>query len=101
MNKIPNDQQVADESGSFEDIDFVIEPFSQLRIARRSVAISFVQPFVTKFAQVSFACLSVRHRILRVFRTSEFELEVAALRDFKRVCDCLGQFTEEIPHLAG
>jgi len=55
VDEIPNNQYVTDESGLLEYPKFIIEPLLQLTIRRRSVAVTLLQPFRAKIAQIRFA----------------------------------------------
>src|SRR5213075_511852 len=42
MNEVPDDQKITDEPGPLENIDFIIEPFDQIRICPGAFAVAFV-----------------------------------------------------------
>ena len=97
MNEIPNDEQITDKAGFLEDIELVIEPLDQFTLDL--VAEALVQSGIAKFAQINFARFVRRRRILRVFRFSKFQLEIATLRDLDRVRDCLRMIRKKSAHL--
>ena len=98
MNEVPDDQKIADESGALQNVDFVIETLDQFRIRSGALTVAIVQTFVAKLPQVRFARLPFRHRIFRIFRNAEFELEIDPVGDRDRVRDRLGMIREERPH---
>ena len=67
MNEIPDDQNITDESGLFDYVDFVVEPFDQFRIGAGPFAVTIVQPLITKLAQIRFAGFVLGRRILGIF----------------------------------
>src|SRR5580704_10498616 len=81
VDKIPNDQDVTNESSFLEHGQFIGKSFTQLLVGRGAFAVAFFESLVTEIAQVYFARLSSGNRIFRVFRTSEFDRDVAALAD--------------------
>ena len=101
MNEIPDDQDVTDESGLFDHVDFVVEPFDQFRIGPGAFAIAIMQTLVTKLAQIHFTRFSLGRRIFRILRDAELEREIAAVRDDERICDGFGVIRKQSPHFVG
>jgi len=98
VDEIPNDQDVTDEARFLEHPELVIEALTKLTVDPGAVAVAFFQTFVTKAAQIIFARLSFRHRILRVFRFPELDREIATLTDRKRVRHRIGEILEQVAH---
>ena len=98
MNEIPDDENVTDEAGLLQNIDFIIEALDQLGIGSGAFAVALVQTFVTKFAQICFARFAFGRRILRIFRATEFQLEIAAIRNRDRVRNRLGKIRKQCAH---
>src|SRR5206468_9178021 len=99
MNEIPNNEQIADEAGFFENAQLVIESSNQLRIARRAFAVALSQSVVTQLAQIFFARFPGRRRKLRIFGEPKLEIEVTALANFERVSNRFGKIAEQLAHL--
>ena len=98
MDEIPDDQNVADETGALEHAQLVGEPFAQLFIAASALAVTLLQTFVTKIAKIAFAGLAVRDRIFRIFRLAELDRNITALTDGKGVVDRLRQIFKQLAH---
>ena len=101
MNEIPNDEQITDKPRLLENAEFIVYPFKQFGIGRGPFAVAFAQALVTKLAQITFARFSSRHRVLWIFRTPKFKVEMATLGDFERVADRLGEIVEDFAHFGG
>ena len=101
MNEVPDDEEIADEPGLFQNIDFVVEPLDQLGVRSRALAKAIVQSLVAKLAQIHFARLAFRRRILWILRNAKLQGEIAAIRDHERVRDGLGMIRKQRPHLIG
>ena len=98
MNEIPNNEQIADEPSPLENAELIIEPLDQLWVARRPFAVALAQTLVTKFAQITFALLSSRHRIFRILGTAKFEIDMATFADFQGVCNGFGKIAKHLAH---
>ena len=90
VNEIPNDQDVTDESGLLEHAQFVGEPLAQLVVDLRALAVTLLESFITKITQITFARLTFRNRIFRIFRFPEFNRDIAALADRQSVRNRVG-----------
>src|SRR5262249_10819068 len=99
MNEIPNNEQIADETGFFENAQLIIEATDQFRIVRRAFAITLSQTVVTKIAQIFFARFPWRRGILRIFGMPKLEIEVTAFANFKRIRNRFGKIAEQLAHL--
>src|SRR5262249_32181533 len=99
MNEVPNDEEITDETGFFQNAQFILEPTGQLWTARCASAVARAQAFMAKLAQISFARFPGGDGILRIFRAPEFKIKIAAPANLQRVVDCLGKIAEHLPHL--
>ncbi len=98
VNEVPNDQDVANESGFLQHAQLVSQSLPQLIVDLRALAITFFESLVTEIAQICFAGLSRGNRILRIFRAAELDRDVAALPDRERIADCLRKIFEQLTH---
>ena len=98
MDEVPNNEDVADETGLLENLDLTLQTLLNLVIASSALAVTLVQTFLAKFSQITLARFPFRHRILRIFRTAEFQIEMAAFADFERVRDCFRKIAEQFAH---
>ena len=98
MNEVPNDQQIADETGFLEDAQLIIDSPDQLSIVGSAVAIPLAQALVTKLAQIFFPRFAGRSGVLRISRAAEFNVEVATLANVKRIINGLGKVAEQLAH---
>ena len=99
MNKIPNDQQITDKTGFFQNTQLILESTLQLWIACRAFAVPRAQALEAKLAQISFPRFTSRYWILRIFRAPKLKIETATFADDQSVFDRAGEIVEDLPHL--
>src|SRR5207249_11441981 len=99
MNDIPSNEQIAHETGFFENAYLVIELSNQFRVVRRAFAVAPPETVVTMLAQIFFPRFPGRRRILRILGAPILEVEVTAFANFERVRNRFGKIAEELAHL--
>ena len=99
MNKIPNDKQITDKTGFFQNTQLILESTLQLWIACRAFAVPRAQALEAKLAQISFPRFTSRYWILRIFRAPKLKIETATFADDQSVFDRAGEIVEDLPHL--
>ena len=88
VDKIPNDEEIADKPSLLDHPHLKLQPLLQLLIRSRSLPIPLPQPLLAQFAKISFPRHSLRHRKSRKLISAQFELQITSIRH--RQCLLIG-----------
>ena len=95
MDEVPDDEEIAGEAELFEDTQFVIEPFVQLRSA---LPVATAESLAAEFAQVTLAGPALGRVKNREPRLSELHRHIAAVSDARSIRQRLRVIPENFRH---
>ena len=94
IDEVPNDQEVAGEAGLVEDRELELKALLDCGVLHGPLSITTAESLLAELAEVTFAGLSFRGKVVRVLGLAEFQFRIAAFGDRKGIGNRIGAVGE-------